>query len=251
MLLGVDNDRAFQTLLDEQENTLYRAIRPPLAHASRLLLSRGAYNARTYLIERGGPILFAHYRRIYRAAWRSIEPPRETRAAGEGMDDFLYEQLGWLDEEGGQKITGIADNLVQDIIDTIQTRVADGKSNAVIAREIYDEIPELTSTRAATIARTETHQSALAAIEETIQGKGFDTEEMTKTWWSVDDERVRPSHRLVHGMTVLFSQPFEVGGSLMMRPGDDSLGAGAEERVNCRCSILYNVAGAVAGSVFG
>lgn len=35
-----------------------------------------------------------------------------------------------------------------------------------------------------------------------------------------------------------------VGDSRMMRPGDSSLGAGPEEIINCRCSVLYNLRGA-------
>jgi hypothetical protein len=46
----------------------------------------------------------------------------------------------------------------------------------------------------------------------------------------------------VHGETIDYDQPFTVGSSEMMRPGDGSRGAGAEEIVNCRCSVLFHTA---------
>jgi uncharacterized protein with gpF-like domain len=52
---------------------------------------------------------------------------------------------------------------------------------------------------------------------------------------------VRESHADAHGQTVPYDQPFEVGGAAMMRPGDDSLGAGPEGIINCRCAALFNV----------
>jgi uncharacterized protein with gpF-like domain len=62
----------------------------------------------------------------------------------------------------------------------------------------------------------------------------------TKTWWSAVDKRVRDSHKEAHCRTVPYDHPFTVGESVMMRPGDASLGAGPEEIVNCRCSVLFN-----------
>ena len=63
---------------------------------------------------------------------------------------------------------------------------------------------------------------------------------MTKEWFTADDDRVRPSHRAMHGVRIGFSDAFEVDGSLMLRPGDSSLGAGAGQIVNCRCSVLFH-----------
>ena len=51
--------------------------------------------------------------------------------------------------------------------------------------------------------------------------------------------RVRADHADVDGQVVDISRPFRVGKYMMMYPKDDSLGAGLEEIVNCRCSVEY------------
>ncbi len=53
----------------------------------------------------------------------------------------------------------------------------------------------------------------------------------------VDDwENVRPTHKAAHGRKVSGTgTPFQVGGSLLMYPGDTSLGATMEEVAGCRC----------------
>lgn len=60
-----------------------------------------------------------------------------------------------------------------------------------------------------------------------------------KKWISFGDERVRTDHANVDGEVVDINKPFHVGEYLMMFPKDDSLGAGLEEIVNCRCSVEY------------
>lgn len=60
-----------------------------------------------------------------------------------------------------------------------------------------------------------------------------------KRWTSYKDERVRADHADVDGQVVEINRPFRVGEYMMMYPKDDSLGAGLEEIVNCRCSVEY------------
>lgn len=60
-----------------------------------------------------------------------------------------------------------------------------------------------------------------------------------KKWISYQDERVRADHADVDGAVIGINQPFHVGDYMMMYPKDDSLGAGLEEIVNCRCSVEY------------
>lgn len=60
-----------------------------------------------------------------------------------------------------------------------------------------------------------------------------------KRWKSYRDERVRADHVDADGQVVDINRPFRVGKYMMMYPKDDSLGAGLEEIVNCRCSVEY------------
>lgn len=60
-----------------------------------------------------------------------------------------------------------------------------------------------------------------------------------KKWIDVGDKRERKTHLEV-GETILpIDEPFSVGDSLLQFPKDTSLGASADEIVNCRCSIQY------------
>ena len=59
-----------------------------------------------------------------------------------------------------------------------------------------------------------------------------------RQWWTREDGRVRPTHVAAHGQTVQGSQPFVVGNSLLMYPGDTSLGAAISEIAGCRCVAM-------------
>ena len=61
-----------------------------------------------------------------------------------------------------------------------------------------------------------------------------------KKWIDVGDKRERKTHIEVGGTTLPISEPFSVGDSLLQFPKDTSLGASADEIVNCRCSIQYS-----------
>mgnify|MGYP000136315043 FL=1 len=61
-----------------------------------------------------------------------------------------------------------------------------------------------------------------------------------KKWIDVGDKRERKTHLEV-GETILpIDEPFSVGDSLLQFPKGTSLGASADEIVNCRCSIQYS-----------
>ena len=61
-----------------------------------------------------------------------------------------------------------------------------------------------------------------------------------KKWIDVGDKRERKTHLEVGGATLPIDEPFSVGDSLLQFPKDTSLGASADEIVNCRCSIQYS-----------
>lgn len=61
-----------------------------------------------------------------------------------------------------------------------------------------------------------------------------------KKWIDVGDKRERKTHLEVGETTLPIDEPFSVGDSLLQFPKDTSLGASADEIVNCRCSIQYS-----------
>jgi len=236
MLLNVGHDRVFQRYLRDMEQRLHNRMVPLLSAGIRLQMSRGGIPAMHYVTTVGEPILVRHYRRVYEDAFDASVDQIE-KAATTGRSAFIREQLAYLERDGATRIHDIAQSTADEIRDIVMAGVRDGKSHDRIAAELYRAIPDLSRKRSARIARTETHSAATSAIYETMKFKRVPVR--TKTWWTANDNVVRPSHRDVHGVTIPFDQAFTVGGSLMMFPGDPSMGAGAEEIVNCRCSPLF------------
>jgi hypothetical protein len=62
---------------------------------------------------------------------------------------------------------------------------------------------------------------------------------LKKSWITLRDKRVRPTHHDAHGQTRPINEAFNVGSSRMMYPGDTSLGAPVREIAHCRCSAQY------------
>lgn len=60
-----------------------------------------------------------------------------------------------------------------------------------------------------------------------------------KQWQTELDEKVRPTHQEMEGMTIPIEEPFVVGLSYMMMPHDSTMGADPSEIINCRCSLDY------------
>lgn len=83
------------------------------------------------------------------------------------------------------------------------------------------------------IARTETtrvENSAKQNVGDEGKRLGF---KMWKRWVATSDARTRPDHAAADGQEVPNDEPFDVGGELMMYPGDVSMGCSAWNVVNC------------------
>ena len=236
MLLNVDQDTTFQRYLDRMEQRLHARLVPLLTAGIHMQMSRGSLAATNYVNERGEPILIRHYRAIYEDAFDATVDQIE-KAARTGKSAFMREQLSYLEREAAKQIQGVSRRNADRVHNVIMAGMRDGKTYQQIARQLNQQIPDLTKGRSARIARTETHNAAMSAIYETAKFKRVPVK--SKTWWTAQDNKVRESHAEVHGVTVPFDEPFEVGDSLLMFPGDTSLGAGADEIANCRCSNLF------------
>lgn len=91
--------------------------------------------------------------------------------------------------------------------------------------------------RGETIARTETmaalNESQMEAMRQAVDG-GVDATTIVKVWRSSSDDRVRDSHRAMHGQEVSLNGKFtSPSGAMLAYPGDPE--AGASEIINCRC----------------
>jgi len=59
---------------------------------------------------------------------------------------------------------------------------------------------------------------------------------LRKRWDSEKDARVRPEHRVADGQVRDLTMPFQVGGSLLLYPGDPM--GPADEVCGCRCDLM-------------
>jgi len=104
----------------------------------------------------------------------------------------------------------------------------------------------LLKVRGNTIARTEALSSLHAAQGEGLQqlvDRGRVAEDaVTLEWDAAGDSATRDSHRFMNGQRRKKGQPFQSGlGSLMHYPGDTSLGAPAEDVIQCRCRLIPRI----------
>ncbi|MGQ3295778.1 MAG: phage minor head protein [Shinella sp.] len=108
-----------------------------------------------------------------------------------------------------------------------------------IMRQLRDRNLQL---RAKTIARNESITAKRAGRHEgfvqLIETGRVSEDQIERSWDATGDDRTRLSHLAMHGQKVTgLSAPFvsPVTGARMMFPGDASLGAPADELVQCRC----------------
>lgn len=110
---------------------------------------------------------------------------------------------------------------------------------AKIMRHLRDRNLQL---RAKTIARDQSITAMRAGRHEgfvqMLETGRVSEDQIERRWDATGDDRTRLSHLALHGETVTgLSVPFvsPVTGARMMFPGDASLGAPAEELIQCRC----------------
>lgn len=137
--------------------------------------------------------------------------------------EFLILEYGdiFLGTDKDEELTAYMIKNINCILDTTYSHVA---------TQYYTS-----SERAVELAETETNDYMNYKKQAQAVKMGY----THKRWVAMLDERVRHTHIFADGQEVEINQPFVVGAYDMMFPLDGSLGAGAEEIVNCRCVCQY------------
>jgi hypothetical protein len=99
-----------------------------------------------------------------------------------------------------------------------------------------------------TIATTETQGAAEHAKQSEIEmldrhdaiiaGVSIRDATKQKVWIAILDNVTRDAHAIADGQTVAFNEPYTVMGEQLMYPRDTSLGASADNIINCRCDSV-------------
>ena len=185
-----------------------------------------------------GAVYEPTFLRFARAAYGATEAASKKAA---NVEAWIETVLRIIRGEGARRVKGIGDFTKRHIRSIIQAVQAQGGGVDEAARQIRTEIPEINISRSERIARTEMNSAAMAGTQEGVLSAATELGmEVGKIWYPSPDDRVRDSHQSVNGgKPVPLDGTFTVGGATMQYPGE--FGAPAEEVINCRCTLLYEV----------
>jgi uncharacterized protein with gpF-like domain len=188
-------------------------------------------------IGRWQKVMMAHYA----VTIKHLSDYTKLQLTGKKSKNFATRVHEFIARQGLNKSKLITETTIERARNIINDAQANGDGEQLIANALEEGIGGLVAdSRARTIARTETHNAATYAMQETseeIQDQtGF---QMTREWVAVEDDRTRESHADADGQEVGMDQPFIVGGEELDRPGDEN--GSAENVINCRCTIIYHI----------
>lgn len=122
--------------------------------------------------------------------------------------------------------------------------------NLLVARTGKVNLRTAFNGRARTVASSETQLAAESSkltearfysgeIVIPEQTEVAEKKSIVKKWITVGDDKVRPAHMAVNGITVGSDEFFIVKNEQLRHPGDRQSGASLENVINCRCTALY------------
>lgn len=188
------------------------------------------------------PLIQSHYRRVFKAIYDSNEKKYEDNFKQEAVvfgRSIDFENV--VNEYFNSRqliLSGISIRMANRISKIIEQGRADNLTLPQIAKLVSDKFLPISRSRAALIARTETHSAASFAnhtYHKTVQADlGL---KMLKKWVATNDARTRTTHAQASGQIVDMDEDFIVGGVPMGFAGDSR--GGAANVINCRCVIVY------------
>jgi len=158
-------------------------------------------------------------------------------------DELMDIYLTFVTDPTDREAINKARRFSQYIEDTTETAVRGANGNENYANGILfglkmkrEDVPDsvarvFSKERATQIALDETNWIYNYANHKEYVENG----QLTHTWLTKRDERVRDTHAAADGQTVPINEPFLINGYKMLFPMDDSYGAPASEICSCRC----------------
>ena len=149
-------------------------------------------------------------------------------------EDYLRD---WYNSDGIKYIKETAKTTQYDMQRLMRRAFEAGEPESIVIKQGL-LARGLSTFRADTIARTETHKAAMFASKRTVSDFADQAGvTMDKVWNSVNDERTRIDHSIADGQTVGMDESFKVGGELLDTPAAPDGSAG--NVINCRCVMTY------------
>lgn len=159
--------------------------------------------------------------------------------AGQFVDQWINSFASFGSAVAAQRVTLVSGTAKETLIKITQRFMSDPEfmtlGNTEKARILNNQFDNYARYQAARLVRTE---ATAAANFATMQSATtiFPGAQMMKEWIASFDDRTRSTHAEAGASDpVPYNDPFMVGGSFMMFPGDPS--GPAAEVVNCRCSM--------------
>lgn len=165
----------------------------------------------------------------------AVPPERADRIPALDSDSIQLLAEAYL-SDAPNRVSGFSDELWDVSRAQLLEGFMEGESIDSLRDRLRTNVPELSSARARTIARTEVISASNAGSLSMVELAEFGG---TKSWLATEDARTRPTHVLADGQTVRMAEPFLVGGFPLQFPGDPS--GPLEEIVNCRCTTTYDL----------
>ena len=146
--------------------------------------------------------------------------------------EWYKEMIEFFRLVGGTTVQGI-DDTTRDKINNLLANILGQNLSRRDQAKLFEQTlndPEYNRARSLVIARTESTKAANYGINMGAESSDY---EVNKFWINTKDKRTRLSHLAMTNERIAINQPFMVGGTAMMYPGDPL--APAKEVVNCRC----------------
>jgi HK97 family phage portal protein len=144
----------------------------------------------------------------------------------------------WIASEGAKRVVGIGETTKDKIRRELNAGVAAGEGTFELTKRLTSMYSEFSTIRAERIARTEVISASNLGSQTAARSTGLPLE---KEWISTFDSRTRSPHASAHGQRRDMDRPYDVMGQRLMFPGDGSMGATADNLVQCRCTESYAV----------